>query len=283
MADLVADLPAGCEADAAAAAESSPSEQLLLVLDGFEGPLDMLLALGRDQKVDLTRISILELADQYLTFVAEARKVRLELAADYLVMAAWLAYLKSRLLLPEPQGEEPSGEDMAAALAFQLQRLEAMKGAAEKLFARPRLRIDVHPRGAPEDLDLRRKSVYEVTLFDLLRAYGRQRARKESGVLHIAPVRLYSMEEAVRRLSSLLGHMPDWAMLASFLPSGESGGLLTRSALAAHFAATLELAKAGRVELRQEGAFAPLYVRGRPGNSADSQDGDISEEAQSHD
>ncbi|CAO3402224.1 segregation and condensation protein A [Azospirillum palustre] len=276
MADLLAEREAGSPA----VAEESASEQLLLVLDGFEGPLDMLLALGRDQKVDLTRISILELADQYLRFVAEARKVRLELAADYLVMAAWLAYLKSRLLLPEPEGEEPSGEDMAAALAFQLQRLEAMKGVAEKLFARPRLGIDLHPRGAPEDLDLRRKSVYEVTLFDLLRAYGQQRARKESGVLHIAPVRLYSMEEAVRRLSSLLGRMPDWATLASFLPGGEGGGLLTRSALAAHFAATLELAKAGRVELRQEGAFAPLYVRGR---AAGAQDGDISEEAQSHD
>ncbi|AWU95298.1 segregation and condensation protein A [Azospirillum ramasamyi] len=270
MADLLAELPADTAADAAV----SPSEQLLLVLDGFEGPLDMLLALGRDQKVDLTRISILELADQYLAFVAEARKVRLELAADYLVMAAWLAYLKSRLLLPEPEGEEPSGEDMAAALAFQLQRLEAMKGAAAKLFARPRLGIDVHPRGAPEDLDLRRKSVYEVTLFDLLRAYGRQRARKEAGVLHITPVRLYSMEEAVQRLSALLGHMPDWATLASFLPGGEGGRLLTRSALAAHFAATLELAKAGRVELRQDGAFAPLYVRGRqPGDTAaDSSD-----------
>ena len=148
------------------------------------------------------------------------------------------------------------------------------------LFARPRLGIDVHPRGAPEDLDLQRKSVYEVTLFDLLRAYGQQRARKDSSVLHIAPVRLYSMEEAVQRQSSLLGRMPDRATLARFLPGGEGGGLLTRSALAAHFAATLELAKAGRVELRQEGAFAPLYVRGRSG---DSQGGDNSEEAQSHD
>ncbi|PWC34794.1 chromosome segregation protein ScpA [Azospirillum sp. TSO35-2] len=261
--------------------DPSPSEQLLLVLDGFEGPLDMLLALGRDQKVDLTRISILELADQYLAFVAEARKVRLELAADYLVMAAWLAYLKSRLLLPEPEGEEPSGEDMAAALAFQLQRLEAMKEAAARLFARPRLGIDVHPRGAPEDLDLHRKSVYEVTLFDLLRAYGRHRGRKEAGVLHIAPVRLYSMEEAVQRLSALLGHMPDWATLASFLPggAGEGGALLTRSALAAHFAATLELAKAGRVELRQEGAFAPLYVRSRRGDGGPPVVGEAGEPA----
>lgn len=237
------------------------SEQLMLVLDGFEGPLDMLLALGREQKVDLTRISILELADQYLAFVTEARKVRLELAADYLVMAAWLAYLKSRLLLPALEDEEPSGEDMAAALSFQLQRLEAMKEAAAALFARPLLGRDVFARGAPEDIDIRRKAVYEVTLYDLLRAYGQHRQRREGGVLRVAPLRLYSMEDAVRRLSGLLGHMPDWMTLASFLPGGEDGTLLGRSALAAHFAATLELAKAGRVELRQDAAFAPLYVR----------------------
>lgn len=240
---------------------TSPAEQLVLVLDGFEGPLDMLLALGREQKVDLTKISILQLADQYLAFIAEARKVRLELAADYLVMAAWLAYLKSRLLIPEVEDEEPSGEDMAAALAFQLQRLEAMKGAAAKLFARPQLGVDRFPRGAPEDLDILRKSVFQVTLYDLLKAYGEHKKRQEGGVLHIEPVRLYSLEDAVRRLSELLGRMPDWATLSSFLPDGVRGGLLTRSALAAHFAATLELAKAGRVELRQDGAFSPIYVR----------------------
>lgn len=237
------------------------SEQLMLVLDGFAGPLDLLLALGREQKVDLTRISILELADQYLLFVTQARQVRLELAADYLVMAAWLAYLKSRLLLPAIEDEEPSGEEMAAALAFQLQRLEAMKEVAATLFARPRLGRDVLPRGAPEDIDIRRKSVYEVTLYDLLRAYGDHRKRQEGGVLRINPIRLYSMEEAVRRLSDLLGRMPDWATLSSFLPGEDGGPLLTRSAMAAHFAATLELAKAGQVELRQDCAFAPLYVR----------------------
>ncbi|CAO3420782.1 segregation and condensation protein A [Azospirillum doebereinerae] len=244
-----------------AAPTPAASEPLMLVLDGFEGPLDMLLALGREQKVDLTRISILQLADQYLAFVTEARKIRLELAADYLVMAAWLAYLKSRLLLPAQEDDEPSGEDMAAALAFQLQRLEAMKEAAAKLFALPLLGRDVFARGAPEDIDIRRKSVYEVTLYDLLRAYGEHRKRQEGGVLHIAPLRLYSMEDAVRRLSDLLGHMPDWTVLSSFLPGEEGGPLLTRSAMASHFAATLELAKAGRVELRQDGAFAPLYVR----------------------
>lgn len=239
------------------------AEQLVLVLDGFEGPLDMLLALGREQKVDLTRISILQLADQYLAFVAEARKVRLELAADYLVMAAWLAYLKSRLLIPEPEGEEPSGEDMAEALAFQLRRLEAMKEAAAKLMARPRLGIDQFVRGAPEDIDIRRKSVFEVTLYDLLKAYGEHRRRQENSVLHIVPVHLYSMEDAVRRLSEMLGHVPDWATLESFLPGEAGGALLGRSSVAAHFAAMLELAKAGRVELRQDGAFAPLYVRAR--------------------
>lgn len=249
-------------ADLFAAEPGSQAEpgQLMLVLDGFEGPLDLLLTLGRDQKVDLARISILALADQYLAFIDEARELRLELAADYLVMAAWLAYLKSRLLIPEPEDEEPSGEDMAAALAFQLQRLEAMKTAAQALFARPRLGQDVFARGAPEDIDIHRKSVYEVTLYDLLRAYGDHRKRQEGGVLRIQPVRLYSLEDAVRRLSDLLGHMPDWATLASFLPA-EEGGLLTRSAMAAHFAATLELAKAGQVELRQDSAFAPIFLR----------------------
>jgi segregation and condensation protein A len=239
----------------------TPAEQLVVALDGFEGPIDMLLTLARDQKVDLTKISILALADQYLAFVAEARKVRLELAADYLVMAAWLAYLKSRLLIPEQPEDEPSGEDMAAALAFQLQRLEAMKGAAAKLLARPRLGVDVFARGAPEDLDIQRKSVFQVTLYDLLKAYGEHKRRRETSVLHMEPMRLYSIEDAVKRLSEMLGRMPDWTTLASFLPREAQGSLMGRSALAAHFAATLELAKAGQVELRQDGAFAPIWVR----------------------
>ncbi|WP_448187714.1 segregation and condensation protein A [Azospirillum sp. sgz301742] len=239
----------------------TPAEQLMLALDGFEGPIDMLLTLAREQKVDLTKISILALADQYLAFVAEARKVRLELAADYLVMAAWLAYLKSRLLIPEQPADEPSGEDMAAALAFQLQRLEAMKAAAATLLARPRLGVDVFARGAPEDLDIQRKSVFQVTLYDLLKAYGEHRRRRDTSVLHMEPMRLYSIEDAVKRLSEMLGRMPDWTILSSFLPREAQGSLMGRSALAAHFAATLELAKAGQVELRQDGAFAPLWVR----------------------
>lgn len=237
------------------------AEQFVLALDGFEGPIDMLLTLAREQKVDLTKISILALADQYLAFVAAARKVRLELAADYLVMAAWLAYLKSRLLIPEQPEDEPSGEDMAAALAFQLQRLEAMKGAAAALLARPRLGIDMFARGAPEDLDIQRKSVFQVTLYDLLKAYGEHKRRKDSSVLHMEPMKLYSIEDAVKRLSEMMGRMPDWTVLESFLPHEMQGSLMGRSALAAHFAATLELAKAGQVELRQDGAFAPIWVR----------------------
>lgn len=250
-------------------AEATAAEQLVLELDGFAGPLDMLLALARDQKVDLARISILQLADQYLAFVAEARTVRLELAADYLVMAAWLAYLKSRLLIPEPDPEEPSGEEMAAALAFQLQRLEAIKAVAARLWERPRLGVDVFARGAPEAVDIHRTTIFNVTLYDLLRAYGEHRCRKDAGVLHMEPLRLYSIEDAVRRLSELVGRLPDWATLSSFLPTeaGRSfarGTLMGRSALAAHFAATLELAKAGAIELRQDQPFAPIWVRKAP-------------------
>lgn len=243
------------------AAGGQPSERLLLALDGFEGPLDALLALARDQKIDLTRISILELANQYLAFVAEARRVRLELAADYLVMAAWLAYLKSRLLLPVADEEEPSGEDMAAALAFQLQRLEAIKAAAAKLMALPRLGVDVFGRGAPEELATVEKPIYQATLYDLLKAYGEHRRRKDGAVLHVEPLRLYAVEEAVQRLSAILGRMPDWAELAAFLPDQADDPLMTRSTLAAHFVATLELAKAGEVEVRQDGAFQPIYLR----------------------
>ncbi|WP_029007284.1 segregation and condensation protein A [Azospirillum halopraeferens] len=238
-------------------------EQLVLDLDGFEGPIDMLLALAREQKVDLTTISILALADQYLAFVAEARRVRLELAADYLVMAAWLAYLKSRLLLPEPDQEEPPAEEMAAALAFQLQRLEAMKDAAARLMARPRLGIDIFARGAPEEVDIARTAVYRVSLYDLLSAYGRHKRRKDTAVLHVEPMRLYSIEDAVHRLEELLGRMPDWTMLQTFLPAGVRDPLLDRSALAAHFAAALELVKAGQADLHQDGAFGPIWVRRR--------------------
>ncbi|MEI6985691.1 MAG: ScpA family protein [Rhodospirillaceae bacterium] len=241
-------------------------EQLVLAIDGFEGPIDLLLTLARDQKVDLTHISILQLANQYLEFVAAARRVRIELAADYLVMAAWLAYLKSRMLLPEPltAEEEPGGAQMAAALAFQLLRLEAMRETGAKLMGRPQLGRDFFARGAPEGLKVDRTSVFQVNLYDLLKAYGDHKRRIDEATLTIRPLDLYSLDEALRRLTELLGSLPDWAVLSSFLPGLCDGSLLGRSALAAHFAASLELVKAGKIELRQDGAFGPLWLRRVP-------------------
>ena len=251
--------------DFVTATEPTPDAALVVELDGFEGPIDMLLNLAREQKVDLTKISILQLADQYLAFIAEARRLRLELAADYLVMAAWLAYLKSRLLLPEPQPEdEPSGAEMAAALAFQLQRLEAMQQAGVRLMARPQLGRDVFARGAPEGLRLVSRIVYDVGLYDLLRAYGEGRRRGEGGVLEIRAAELYSMDDALERLGRWLGRLPDWRSLMSFLPDGGGTGLVGRSAVAATFAASLELARAGRVQLRQDAAFGPIWLRSPP-------------------
>lgn len=241
------------------------SAELVVDLEGYEGPIDMLLTLAREQKVDLTKISILQLADQYLAFIAAARRLRLEIAADYLVMAAWLAYLKSRLLLPEPAPlDEPSGAELAAALAHQLQRLEAMQQAGARLMARPQLGRDVFARGAPEGLPRVLKPIYQVTLYDLLRAYGDQRQRKEQSVLHIEPPELYSMDDALQRLGRLLGRVPEWRTLMSFLPPSLRGGLVERSAVAATFAASLELARAGKLQLRQDSAFGPIYIRSLP-------------------
>jgi segregation and condensation protein A len=245
--------------------EPELNAELVVDLEGYEGPIDMLLALARDQKVDITKISILKLADQYLDYISAARRLRLEIAADYLVMAAWLAYLKSRLLLPQPaEAEEPSGEEMAAALAHQLLRLEAMQKAGQQLFARDLLGRDVFARGAPEGLPRVLIPVYEATLYDLLKAYGEDRSRKETGVLHIEAPELYSMDEALQRLERLLGRMPDWRTLISFLPSGLQSGLVHRSAVAATFAATLELVRSGRLQLRQDKAFGPIYLRSPP-------------------
>lgn len=237
-------------------------DELLLDLDGFEGPIDALLALARDQKVDLRKISILELADQYLAFIARARRLRLELAADYLVMAAWLAYLKSRLLLPEPPSDgEPSGAELAAALAFQLQRLEAMQEAGKRLMALPQFGIDFFARGEPEPARIVDVPVWDVTLFDLLKAYGTHPGRRKEGMLRIAPLNLFSMDDALRRIGDMLGQVLDWTVLRNFLPDGLETPLQRRAAIAATFAASLELARNGRVELRQEGTFAPIYLR----------------------
>ncbi len=239
-------------------------DQLVLDLDGFEGPIDLLLALARDQKVDLAKISILELADQYLAFVAAARRIRLELAADYLVMAAWLAYLKSRLLVPEPEtaaGDDPA--EMAQALAFQLQRLEAMRAAAARLLARPQLGRDVFGRGMPELPPSLERAVWAASLHDVLSAYGAL-SRRRGGDAYVPPSwQLWSVEQALARLRDLLGDLPAWGTLASFLPPGLAGGLLGRSIVASTLVASLELAKEGRLEIRQEAPFQPVWVRRR--------------------
>jgi segregation and condensation protein A len=238
--------------------------QLLVDLDGFEGPIDVLLALARDQKVDLTKISILQLADQYLAFVARASKVRLELAADYLVMAAWLAYLKSRLLLPEPavDDEQPTGAEMAAALAFQLRRLEAMQDAGVRLFARSLLGRDVFGRGAPEKVEVVATVHFETKLYDLLRAYGDIRNKTDAAApLEIAQAELYSVEVALERLREHLGRMPDWKTLMSFLPAGLQDSLVMRSAIAATFVASLEMVREGKLMIRQAGHYQEIFLR----------------------
>ncbi|MEX0810356.1 MAG: ScpA family protein [Dongiaceae bacterium] len=237
-------------------------EDFVLELDGYEGPIDVLLTLARDQKVDLKQISILELADQYLAFVARARQLRLELAADYLVMAAWLAYLKSRLLLPEPaEGEQPSGAELAAALAFQLQRLQTMQDVGRKLMERAQLGRDFFGRGDPERLTVVQIPTYSASLYDLLRAYARQQPAAEGGVFRIAPSDLYSMDDALRRLGDMVGHAIEWSTLANFLPPDVGYGVRRRSAVASTFAAALELVRSGHAQLRQERTFGPLYVR----------------------
>ncbi len=246
-----------------------PAEALFRVdVEGYEGPIDVLLTLARDQKVDLTQISILELANQYLAFVTEARRTNLELAADYLVMAAWLAYLKSRLLIPDLGGEdEPTGEEMAAALAFHLRRLESMQTAGARLLARPRLGRDFLARGSPEPMVGVIKTVLDASLYDLLKGYGEMTRRAAGDTLRIEAWSLYSVDDALARLRRLLGAAPDWQSLWRFLPEGLGEGLETRSALASTFAACLEMAREGRLRIRQSGAFGPIYLRASDGNS----------------
>ena len=237
-------------------------DQLVLELDGYEGPIDLLLALAREQKVDLGKISILALADQYLDFIARQRRLRLEIAADYLVMAAWLAYLKSRLLLPQPpDDDEPSAIELAAVLEHRLRLLAAMQNAGGRLMGRPLLGRDVFPRGMPEGPVVVAVPVYELGLYELLRAYGENRRRAAETVLAIEPSAFHSVEVAVTRLSRFLGHLLDWRELTNFLPEELRGELFLRSALAATFAATLELARRGRIELRQDRTFGPIYLR----------------------
>ena len=241
------------------------AEALIVDVDGFEGPLDLLLTLSRTQKVDLRRISILHLAEQYLAFVEEARSLRLELAADYLVMAAWLAFLKSRLLLPpDPEDEGPSGEDLAAHLAFQLERLQAMRDVAARLMARDRLGRDRFVRGIPEDVTRVREMRYDATLLDLMQAYARLRTKDEFRPYAMDRTDVMTMEQALDRMRGLIRFAGDWIDLASWLPDGWTGEpARRRSAAAAHFAASLELAKEGRIEIRQDATFAPIRLRRR--------------------
>lgn len=245
-------------------------DQLNVVLDTFEGPLDVLLNLAKSQKVDLMQISMTKLADQYLAFIKEARKLRLELAADYIVMAAWLAFLKSKLLLPQEilDEEEISAEEMAKRLAWHLTRLEAFQKASASLFALPQKGMDFFARGCPEVIELKKKPVYQISLVQLLKAYGEHKTKGGTQPLLVRPPQVYALEDAMRRLSSLIGDTLDWATLQTFLPQGLTRSLTTsedslhvRSAWASTLAACLEMARHGAIEIQQTEAFAPIYIR----------------------
>ena len=248
-----------------AAEEAIAADNALVVsLDGFEGPLDVLLALARTQKVDLAKISVLALADQYLEFIAEARKVRLELAADYLVMAAWLAFLKSRLLLPRETvaDDQPTGEELAARLAFRLKRLEAMRNAAAQLMTRKRLGRDVFARGMPEGVRTIRVRQYTAVIYDLLKAYADQRRRGTKRVHVIHRRTVWSIKDARERLETLVGATTgQWVELENYLKQYVTVPDVARTALASSFGAILEMAREGRVQLSQEKPFAPIYMR----------------------
>jgi segregation and condensation protein A len=236
------------------------ADSLTIDIDGWEGPLDLLLSLARAQKVDLRELSILALVEQYLAFIAATKALKLELAADYLVMAAWLAYLKSALLLPKDPGVDPSPEELALRLQIRLQRLQAMREAGARLMARDRVGRDVFPRGKPEGLRLVRKSLWEADLYELIAAYGAVMARTQPVTHHIARRPVMSLDDALARVEALLGQKIEWTRIEAFLPV-VSDPQLRRSALASSFVAALELAKQGRAELRQEEAFGDLFVR----------------------
>ena len=235
-------------------------DELTLALDGWEGPLDLLLNLARAQKVDLVQISILQLVDQYIAYIAGARALKLEIAADYLVMAAWLAYLKSCLLLPKDPEQDPSPEEIALRLQLRLQRLDAMREAGARLLGRDRIGRDVFARGAPEGLRLVRKAAWQVRDFDLFAAYGVVRARTQPA-MHVVHARaVMTLEEALDRVGKMIGQALEWTFLESFLPSTQDPQF-RKSALASSFLAILELAKRGRLEFVQEEAFAPIRVK----------------------
>lgn len=240
-------------------------EALVVDVDGYEGPLDLLLTLARTQKVDLRAISILALAEQYLGFVTKARRLRIELAADYLVMAAWLAFLKSRLLLPPEPGEDgPSGEELAAHLAFQLERLQAMRARAAQLMARDQRGRDFFVRGQPEARETRRRVTYTATLLDLMQGYARIRTKDEFRPFVMDRERVLTMEQALDVMRPLIRFAGDWTDLLTYLPEAfAEDPAMRRSATAATFAASLELTKEGKIELRQSDTYAPIQIRRR--------------------
>ena len=251
--------------DALSVSERLAAEALIVDVDGYEGPLDLLLTMARTQKVDLRKVSVLGLAEQYLAFVEKARHLRLELAADYLVMAAWLAFLKSRLLLPpDPSEEGPSGEELAAHLAFQLERLQAMRDVAARLMARDQLGRDFFVRGVPEDVARTRRITYTATLMDLMQAYARIRTKDEFRPFVMDRDAVMTLEQALERMRGLVGYAGDWTELSSYIPEGwEIDPARRRSATAATFAATLQLAKEGQIDMRQGETFAPIQIRKR--------------------
>jgi segregation and condensation protein A len=243
---------------------ASDEQALIVDVAGFEGPLDLLLILARQQKVDLSRISILALADQYLAFIEEARKIRLELAADYLVMAAWLAYLKSRLLIPVAEGDlGPSAEDMATALALRLRRLEAIRNAADQLTSRPQLGREVFGRGAPEPIADIKHPEWTATLYDLLTAYAAQRQKSALAHVRFPPRTVWSLAEARDALERLVGMSQDWSRLDEYLMSYLVEPAMRATVTASSFAAVLEMVREGQVEVQQGAAFAPIFLRKR--------------------
>ncbi|WP_170363290.1 segregation and condensation protein A [Ruegeria arenilitoris] len=251
--------------DPVSVADRLAAEALIVDVDGFEGPLDVLLTLSRTQKVDLRKISVLALAQQYLAFVERARALRIELAADYLVMAAWLAFLKSRLLLPpDPDEEGPTGEELAAHLAFQLERLQAMRDAAARLMARDQLGRDFFRRGQGEDVTRIRTVTYSATLLDLMQGYARIRTRDEFRPFVMDRDAVFTMEQALERMRPLIGFAGTWTDMETYLPEGwDVDPVRRRSATAATFAASLELVKEGHMEIKQSETFAPIQLRRR--------------------
>ena len=262
-------------------ADRGTTEPAMIVdVEGFEGPLDLLLMLARQQKVDLAKISILALADQYLTFIDAARQLRLELAADYLVMAAWLAYLKSRLLLPEAQaGEGPSAEDMALALAYRLRRLEAFRDVATRLMGRPQLNRDVFARGLPEPITDIKQPEWTATLYDLLSSYAVQRQRSVLSRVRFKKREVWSLAEARAALERLIGQSADWSRLDHFLIAYVVEPAFAATVFASSFASALELVREGFAEIHQKESFAPLYLRKRVGANGSASTYDSQENA----